>query len=202
MKQILRFAVIFGIVTTVGYAQTERATLFFSPKSKLSFDGTSTLHNFTVEAKKLEGVVVLEDRTGKGDGGKTAITFATATIPTTSLESGNSSMNEKMWEALKAEDHPTINYTLTSAELDRVSANVLLFKTVGRLTIAGVTKEIAMTVSGTLSEGGELLLEGSTKLLMTDFGVKPPTMMFGTIRTGDEVTVKFNIVASSSQAAQ
>jgi hypothetical protein len=37
---------------------------------------------------------------------------------------------------------------------------------------------------------------------MTDFALKPPTAMFGALRTGDEVVVNFDVVATQAAANQ
>jgi len=34
---------------------------------------------------------------------------------------------------------------------------------------------------------------------MTDFKVEPPSFMFGTIKTGDEITVSFEAVLSTNK---
>ena len=70
---------------------------------------------------------------------------------------------------------------------------------VGKLTINGVEKEITMnaTMSG---DAAALKAVGSVKLKMTDFGIKPVTALMGTIRTGDEVTVKFELVGAAAKA--
>ena len=49
-----------------------------------------------------------------------------------------------------------------------------------------------MTVKAMVTQG-KVQFTGSYTLKMTDFSVKPPTAMFGTIKTGDEITVKFNV---------
>ena len=36
---------------------------------------------------------------------------------------------------------------------------------------------------------------------MTDFGVKPPTMMMGTIKTSDRIVVKFHLVLGLDEGA-
>jgi hypothetical protein len=36
-------------------------------------------------------------------------------------------------------------------------------------------------------------ISGSKKLKMTEFDMVPPTALMGTIKTGDEVTVTFNL---------
>ena len=37
-------------------------------------------------------------------------------------------------------------------------------------------------------------LEGEKTFNMTDYGIEPPTALFGTITTGDEVTIKFKSI--------
>jgi polyisoprenoid-binding protein YceI len=63
----------------------------------------------------------------------------------------------------------------------------------GMLTVNGVEKEVKL--DATMSGDGKVGLKatGTTKLLMTDFGVKPVTALMGTIRTGNEVTVKIDL---------
>ena len=36
-------------------------------------------------------------------------------------------------------------------------------------------------------------------LLMSDYGIKPPTMMLGTMRTKNEVLVKFDLALIANQ---
>jgi len=44
------------------------------------------------------------------------------------------------------------------------------------------------------TRNGELWVTGSLDLLMTDFGIEPPTAMLGTIKTDAKVTVRFETV--------
>jgi hypothetical protein len=37
---------------------------------------------------------------------------------------------------------------------------------------------------------------------MSDFGIKPPSFMFGTLKVGDEIKVKFNLKAGPELLAQ
>ena len=34
---------------------------------------------------------------------------------------------------------------------------------------------------------------GSIKIVMSDYGIEPPVAMFGTLKTGDEVTIDFEL---------
>jgi hypothetical protein len=39
---------------------------------------------------------------------------------------------------------------------------------------------------------GILSFEGSQRIKMSDYGVKPPSALFGTMRAGPEITIRFN----------
>jgi polyisoprenoid-binding protein YceI len=67
-------------------------------------------------------------------------------------------------------------------------------KSVGTLTIAGTEKTVNMDVTASKLPDGSIRAEGELPLLMTDFGVKPPTAMFGTLRTDNKITVKFSLL--------
>ena len=40
---------------------------------------------------------------------------------------------------------------------------------------------------------GIVTLQGSNKITFEEFGMKSPTAMFGAIKTGQDLTIKFNI---------
>ena len=40
---------------------------------------------------------------------------------------------------------------------------------------------------------GRAVIDGEQPLLMTDFGVKPPSMFLGTVKTQDRIVVKFHL---------
>src|SRR5690554_7280057 len=61
------------------------------------------------------------------------------------------------------------------------------------LTLAGVTRQIQMDVNVEETSEG-IRYTGSVPLKMSDFEIRPPTAMFGALRTGDEVTVGFDVV--------
>jgi hypothetical protein len=45
-----------------------------------------------------------------------------------------------------------------------------------------------------VAENGTVTLKGTKLLKMTDYGVKPPSLMFGTMKVADAVTVSFDLV--------
>ena len=61
----------------------------------------------------------------------------------------------------------------------------------GELSLAGVERMIEIEAIG-VRVGAGIRLTGSKDLLMTDYHIKPPTMMLGTIKTANLITVRFD----------
>ena len=68
-----------------------------------------------------------------------------------------------------------------------VPAGVGHFEVQGTLGMAGVSKPVGVQVA----LGEDLSIQGSAKLKMTDWGMKPPSAALGSIGTRDEMSVAF-----------
>ena len=64
----------------------------------------------------------------------------------------------------------------------------------GTLTIAGTERPLTLVAAVAEEANGGVRVRGSTRLRMTEFGVRPPTLMLGTVRVHDPVTVHFDVV--------
>jgi hypothetical protein len=101
-------------------------------------------------------------------------------------------MDDNTYKALNSKNNKTINYVLSSATVTQSDAVTYQIRTIGKLTIAGATKETDVNAVAKYNAADKsFTITGSKKIRMTDFGVKPPTMMLGTIKTGNDITVSF-----------
>jgi len=64
----------------------------------------------------------------------------------------------------------------------------------GHLTLAGVTRPIALLVDYFQVTADSMRFEGKQMINMTDFGVKPPSALFGTLKAGPGITIYFKTV--------
>lgn len=164
--------------------------------------GTSTLHDWKVEGNRIGGFIeiapefladpTLSSVTSLREGGRPPL--VQVAIPVQELRSGDPRMDRILLQALKAGAHPEIRYELQRAVLAPGSAPAsgpFLLDTRGKLTVAGVSRELVMQVTVTRAAGGEVTIEGRAPLKMTDFGIDPPRALLGTIRSGDAVAVSF-----------
>jgi polyisoprenoid-binding protein YceI len=196
LLQTVGFGSMLAAVLLAGAVSVEAQVRYqATPKSTVKLEGTSTVHDWTVEGKIIGGSIEFASEEAL-DPAKTAGEVKAkvdVSIPVSSLQSGKKLMNEIMHDALKIKDHKAITYTLKDMKPQaRKAGEPLKFDTKGDLTVAGIKKEIDMVVT-LVPDGNKLKATGSKQLKMTDFGIKPPApaVGLGLIKTADEVTVTF-----------
>ncbi|MEW6301862.1 MAG: YceI family protein [Verrucomicrobiota bacterium] len=185
-------------------ASTEAQTVKYNAKpggGRMQIDGTSTVHDWTVEGKLIAGSMELDGSFPADNSAAAAPAFKTApkvqvTIPVRSLKSGKTAMDSVMHEAMKQEKHPTITYTVTEmtpSKDARQAGKPYKYNAKGDLTVSGVKKTISMPVEMDRVDANSIKVTGSVAVKMTDFGIQPPApkIALGLISTGDEVKLKF-----------
>lgn len=185
VKAVMIAGAIVGFVAVTGFNAAPR-NLTLTKESRLWIEGTSTVRSFKCTATKVDVAVVGEPTAAPAEIVKTASLI----VPVALLDCGNKTMNEHMRKALKAEKNPQISWKMNSYEVQGSSVIIA-----GNLTIAG--KENAIELRGTgSSENGVIRFKGSKQFKMTEYGVKPPSLMLGTMKVGDPITVSFDLVLS------
>jgi hypothetical protein len=173
-----------------------RELLTLQPESKLWVDGTSSLKAWSCKAGEVNAVV---DAAPNGIAqvvlGEKGVRTVHVIVPAEKMECGNGTMNEHMMKALKASEHATIDFKLAGYDVSR-SADGVTGTLNGTLTLGGVEKQIAIPAVGK-SEGSALHVTGAYPLNMKDYDLKPPTLMFGRIKVGETVTVRFDLLLKS-----
>lgn len=172
--------------------------------SKLSLKGTSTMHDYHSVATKLD--VTIKSDAARWPAGRTGgealesfihsngVTGVDVVVPVLGLKSGKEALDKNLYKSLKAETNPNIKFHM---ETYQVAANKIEAK--GKLTVAGA--EIALPIAVTAVREGELVrLKGDVPLKMTQFGIKPPTMMMGALKVKDDVTVSFDLLIGPAGA--
>lgn len=169
------------------------ASMKLLPESRLWMDGGSTLHDWTCKSTQLIGSFTATMAPGQAP----QVTQATITVPVDQVDckDGNETMNKLMRKALGSDRNPNVRYELTGATVrPGGTADVFELLTKGTLTISGKSRAVEMTVQGHALAGGKVRFTGSHPLKMSDYGVKRPSALLGTIKAKDEVTVRFDVV--------
>lgn len=153
-------------------------------KTNFSVLGTSTLHDWEMQSASKTGTANLT----VADSKLTDINSIDITLPAESIKSEKKSMDKVAYETLKTDKFKNIKYVLKSAE----KVNETTWNLTGTYTIAGVSKVLKTQVKTTVTNG-TVNLQGSNKIKFAEFGMKSPTAMFGAIKTGEDLTIKFNL---------
>jgi hypothetical protein len=158
---------------------------------KLTVQGTSNIHDWDIKSEK--GVCSAEFLfTSTGYiGGISALRFS---VPAESLKSDNKSMDKNTYKALNTDKYNTISFVASNAAIKPNGSAGFTLVTRGKLTISGVTRDVELTANGVMNSDKSITYSGTYKLKMTDYNVTPPSIMLGTIKTGDAVTIKFDLV--------
>jgi polyisoprenoid-binding protein YceI len=190
-------AALIGLAPAIAWAAASQP-LTLQPESRLWINGTSTVRAFECKAGALEAKVEAADAgaTAALMRGDKAVTSASITVPATQLECGNGTMNEHMKKALKVNEHPTISFRIASYTLAK-GAEGIQAELSGTLTLGGIERPVTVQAIGTEAGNGTLRVTGSHELRMTEYGLKPPTLMLGTLKVNERVKVGFDLLLKS-----
>jgi polyisoprenoid-binding protein YceI len=185
-------AALLGALAATGAAQTT-AHISVSPESKLWIEGTSNLHGWSCTAQKFDAAIEIDAAAVAqlATAAPKALKRVVVKVPVKELKCDHGGMDGNLYKALKADASPEISYIMATFDATPGEANALALKTVGKLEIAGKENELTMDIVATRLPDGTIKATGMVPIKMTDYGIKPPTAIFGTLKTGDEVKVNF-----------
>jgi hypothetical protein len=199
-KLVVLAAMTFAIGASTAAAQGLQMTL--KPDTKLVLAGSSNVHDWSCNSSAFVALVEVDTGFLTHPFTEVArpISKVAVTIPLKTLKCGHKKMDNNMYEALKSEQYPDIQYTLTSYTVDlaTASADTFVANTIGDLTVAGKTIKVEIPIKTERQQGGAVRGSGTVALKMTDFGIKPPVALLGTLRTRDAISISFNVLLDKS----
>jgi polyisoprenoid-binding protein YceI len=129
-------------------------------------------------------------------GGQKAVRTVELTIPAAKMDCGNGRMNEHMLKAVKAEQNPTIKFTLASYDVAKAGDGVQGTLR-GTLALGGAQHPIDVSAVATDAGNGAMRIVGGYEVALSAFDLERPSLMFGRIKVGDKIQVKFDLVLKS-----
>lgn len=165
-------------------------TIALDPESRIWVTGTSSVRDFRCEAKKIDASI------SPGSGSTASLPIAnlvetaSVAVPVSDLDCSNGTMNGHMRKALKSEQHPKLGWTMSSYTVDAAGQIVLN----GRLSIAGTELPIEFRGTAQDASDGRVRVTASREIKMSDWGVKPPSLMLGTMKVHDPVTIGIDVL--------
>lgn len=192
-----------GLLSVALTAGAASVTLTPSPSSRVRLEGDSTLHPFWSQTSSFTAVLTVDADAATADSVAAAVAAGKpaamiVTIPVANLKSEHSGLDKNLRSALSADKHPDIVYTLERYDSSSFKGARLL-NVKGALAIAGAAHPAVLKATATVS-GSLFIVEGEQTLLMTDYGVKPPTIMLGAVKTSNKIVVKYRLEFEPAKA--
>lgn len=122
-------------------------------------------------------------------------------VPVVAFRCGNPVMERDLRRALLAGRFPSIEFRFTDLrgaiehDIDR---NVYSATVTGELSMAGARKQIELRVVAERIARDRFRIQAVLPLRMTDFGVRPPSALFGMVKAHDDLIVRFDLILQVS----
>lgn len=183
MKFIRIFAVLGAVCLLTAPARAEEATYALDAgRSRIEFTAHSTGHDFEGWTADIKGRMTID---------RERVTIAAPieiVIPVLPLTTGIPARDHAMQHMFRADRFADIRYTVASI----TPAGEGKYRLDGTLVIAGVPKPLSIDADGVF-DGDHVTVTGRVPLTVTDFGLRPPSML-GFMSVRPDITLSFKTV--------
>lgn len=198
--RILLGLMLIAVWAEVGFTGSAAQGATYTVESRLWFEGNSTLGKWACRSVPVEGELALpglpESTAALADlleanpdtAWRPTLRFPVKRI---GCEEGER-MNNHLRTALKADEHPAVTFRVEAVrDGDTEASEGLARRVAGRLTVSGTARRVTIPVIVNVTDHDTptIRIRGKHKLDMTQYGVTPPTLMYGTISVHKPVTV-------------
>ena len=180
-RMYLNLGVIIFLLITCNFINAQTTYTASENDSKVVIEGTSNIHDWEMNVESLKSTLVLNNNAE-------TIKAVNFEVPVESMKSGKSKMDKNTYKALKEDKYEKIVFS--SSTIEETDNK---FYATGKLTIAGVTKDVRIPFNFS-KQNNQLALNLDYEINMLDYKVEPPTALFGTITTGENVNVIINLI--------
>lgn len=199
MKRI--YLIILLPLITFEILRAQSIKVMIQPQSMLQIQGKTNVNAFNCYCAP-PATVINFNAESSAETQMIVFRKAELTVLTKSLDCRHKIMNRDMYQTLKAEHYPTITLSLSQVfiPIHQINARWKLegpVTTEAYLTLAGMKRKIDLQVSISQPLHNIYRFTASKKLLLTDFGLTPPTVLMGMVKVKNEITLEIDVYVSA-----
>ena len=174
------------------------------PQSMLQIQGKTNVNSFQCYCAPPASVVGFNAES-YSETQKINFKKAALTVLTKSLDCRHKIMNRDMYQTLKAEHYPTITLSISQVLIPIHSINARWkltgpIATEAYLTLAGMKRKIDLLVTISQPFSNIYRFTAKKSLLLTDFGLTPPTALMGMVKVKNEIILDIDLYISAYPA--
>lgn len=161
-------------------------------KGIIKIEGTSNVHDWEmVSDQGTCTATVIKDVNGN----ITAINNVAFSVAINSIKSDKSSiMDKNAYKAMEAEKYPVISFKSTSTSIQPATSGGWIVTAKGKLNISSGSRDVTLVALAKSNTDNSINLNGSYKLITTDYNVKPISTMLGAIKTSATVNIVYSLL--------
>ena len=194
MKTKIILKVLLATIIFLGMNQAILAQSNFkigkSTANEMKISGTSSFHDWKMKTSNFSGKAAC---TIGADNQVSKLSLLEFSLPVLTLKSGQKKLDKNAYKALKTEQFKEILYKQTQAKVMSFTNSKSHIKTEGKLTVAGVSKDVIIDLYCFEKKDGSLSCDGNYQINMSDYNVTPPVFMGGIMKTGEAITLAFSL---------
>jgi polyisoprenoid-binding protein YceI len=157
--------------------------------------GSSNIHDWTMNATSVDSQGDFKIEGGQLRG----LSSFSFSADAKGLKSEHTSMDDRTYKCIKADQFSKITFKLTSAVVTEIQKDKYAIKALGDLTISGATQAITLNVTAVVNADNTINCTGSQKIKLTDYKIDPPSFMLGAMKVANDLTIQFNLIYKNSQ---
>ncbi|MDR2232014.1 MAG: YceI family protein [Tannerella sp.] len=185
---------------TVFTLQAQRVTTELQDKSWIKINGESNVVDFSFRQDAEGFIDKTMDITAVRTGNQVTLSRKVVTIAIKEFDSEDKMALRDFFKLVKADEHPYITVTLAHFDylgigFDNLSILRTPFVDIALyvdIRLAGVEKPYIIPVRAARNDG-KVEITGSKKIDIQDFGLTPPTALFGMIKVKEWIEIDFQI---------
>lgn len=192
MKNVLQKILIPAFCTLPVLAHAQNGKVRISDESKLSINGTSNVTDFRCKSEH----ELQQDSLNFNyhyDGEIITVDGVSLSLEVDKFDCGKRGINRDFKSTLKYKEFPFIRITLNELVLQD-SADVVPQSARVTIQIADSARNYIVPLNAFSSSEERVIVGGNKFLKMTDFGLTPPSPLFGLIQVDDELNIVFEMV--------
>lgn len=181
MKKLITLVAFAFLLNTLANAQSTAQVKLFCDKtqSTISYSMHHPLHSWTGENKDVTSIILTDEN-------RNFISQVAVSVKISSFDSKNANRDSHVMEVSEALTFPVV--TFTSASIKQENNKLMV---TGTLKFHGVNQPISFEAEKNMVNG-KAEISGNFIVKMTQFQIKPPTLMG--IATDDDIKMAFKVV--------
>ncbi len=192
MKHILKHLLItaFCFLPIFAYAQDGKVRL--TRDSKLSIKGKSNVNDFRCKSEHALHQDSL-DYYYRVTGDTVQVDGVSLSLEVSQFDCGKKGINRDFRSTLKYEEHPFIKIILNELII-KEETGIIPREAKVTIIIAGIKRDYIVPLTYFSSSEERFIAGGHKTLAMSDFGLTPPSPLFGLIQVSNELDIEFDLV--------